>query len=775
MTESMQYARLSTRTGEPLMLLGAAVTGDLDGPLFEARLEQRFHNPADRHVEIVYTFVLPFGAVLLDVEVVLGGRRLGGAVIEKKAAQADYEDALAEGNAAILLEHNHDGSYSLELGNLAPDEDCTITIRYAQALRFEQRGLRLLVPTVIAPRYGDAVHDGGLAPHQATETSLSAEYPFDLCLRLHGELAGARIASPSHPIRIAHTSEAAAGILEVSLAREASLDRDFILVIDQLRQDSIAVLGPDATTPGARALVASFCPRIEADGPAALAVKLLVDCSGSMGGDSIAAARRALQAIAGQLRDGDRFSLSRFGSRVEHRSRSLWKLTEATRLAARRWIGALEADLCGTEMRGALESTFALEHRGRSDVLLITDGEIHAIDRVIEAARSSGHRVFVVGIGSSPVESHLRRIAEATGGACDFVAPGEAVEPAVLRMFARLRSPHLSALTLDWPAGCTPTWVSPLPTAIFDADTVTVFALLPGPLEGSLGLHGRRGDAQGPEPLGSIMLDDQPQASDMSSRLVAAARVDRLLASASANLASDGTDESDASRESEDLRTQATRLAVSYRLVSECSSFLLVEERAEADKPADMPVLHKVPQMMPAGWSGAGSVGDHLSIDRLIVNTSMAPTPNAYRRPSRIHPAPDAGLDLFELPQLPELRDGHLTPLGFATWLRGKPRTDWPSTYDGLRSAHIDARLIDWLELVIAARQDGAWPEAEVVAAFVEWMSRHGSGDAPASQADASGATGELLAKIGAALAGMDTTDWPKEILSAQALDTVTG
>lgn len=162
-----------------------------------------------------------------------------------------------------------------------------------------------------------------------------------------------------------------------------------------------------------------------------------------MAGDSIEAAKRALQAVVSQLSPEDKFSLSRFRSTVSHRSRGLWPVTEATKLAAQRWVGVLEADLGGTEMESALASTFNLDSASGADVLLVTDGQISDIDGTIEAARVSGHRLFVVGVGSSPAESHLRLLAEATGGACDFVAAGEAVEPAVMRMFARLRSPRL--------------------------------------------------------------------------------------------------------------------------------------------------------------------------------------------------------------------------------------------------------------------------------------------------------------------------------------------
>ena len=409
--DQRECARLETRDGQQVNLLGVKLSGDLRGLMFEASVEQRFCNPGNTNMEVVYSFPLPWGAVLLGVDVVLGDKHLTGAVVEKKRAEARYEEAISEGNAAIMLEKNHDHSYSLNLGNLAAREHCTITLRYAHTLQFEQRGLRLLIPTVIAPRYGDAEQDGGLLPHQAPSHSLLAEHPFALELRLHGDLAQARVASPSHPVGVAHARAEEGGVLTVSLARQASLDRDFVLVIDQLAHDSMAIAARDSVASGAVAILASFCPRIAVQGGASTAVKILVDCSGSMAGDSINAAKRALQAVVRQLGDGDRFSLSRFGDTVEHRSRGLWKTTETTQLAAQRWVGALKADLGGTEMEAALTSTFALAQTVSSDILLVTDGEISAIDRTIASAKHSGHRLFIMGIGSSPAETHLRRLA----------------------------------------------------------------------------------------------------------------------------------------------------------------------------------------------------------------------------------------------------------------------------------------------------------------------------------------------------------------------------
>lgn len=729
---NQEHACLFTQEGEPVTLLGVTFTGHVRGVILEACVAQRFANPTDHALELVYSFPLPWGAVLLGVDVVLGECVLTGAVVEKRQAEAQYEDALADGNAAIMLERNGDRSYSLNLGNLAAGEHCTITLRYAQLMQFEQQSLRLMIPTVIAPRYGDAERAGGLMLHQIPSHSLTVEHPFELSVHLHGELAQTRVASPSHRIAVVLGQVDAQQVLTVSLARTESLDRDFVLVVDQLAHDSLAITGRDMVEPEGVAVLASFCPQLPAKDDAGITVKILVDCSGSMMGDSIAAAKRALQAIVRQLDTPDRFALSRFGGTVQHRSRGLWKTTETTRLAAQRWVSGLDADLGGTEMEAALGSTFQIAQGAGSDVLLVTDGQIRSIDHTIATAKASGHRVFVVAIGSSPAESHLRRLAEASGGSCDFVAPGEAVEPAVLRMFTRLRSSRLSELKLVWPTGVTPLWVSPLRTAVFNGDSVNVCALLPQAAQGEVSLWGYVNGQPDPQEIGRSSLPAPLTDTDTPSRLVASARVEHL-PQAEHTIAS----------------ALAPALAVKYQLVTEHTNFLLVHERAMSEKAIDMPQLYKVPQMMPAGWGGLGRVMHQPSID--LANISFLrrdsvglSTPSVWRSGSSSRAAlrfsrlpPD--LDTIELPsflrakrQSQDQTDARywtasdqytgLTPLGVCEWLRINPEMEWPTTYEGLRHMGLGNWVVEWLELAVAHEGAVLHAEAEVVRAFLQLL-----------------------------------------------------
>ena len=582
-------ATLRNSQGAPLILKDVAITGELRGAMFEAHVRQTFSNPTNTHAEVVYSFPLPWGATLLGVEVQLGQVKLNGTVVAKAQAAEQYEETLSKGDAAIMLERGNDGNYVLHLGNLAPGEQCVIDMHYGQLLQFEQGGLRLAIPTVIAPRFGDAVREGGLAPYQVPETDLLTEYGFNLTLKLHGDLVNARIASPSHPISVARNS--AADVVTIALTQQSYLDRDFILVLDQLAQCSVATVAPDYVDEKTFVATASFSPSIPNAKAQNTAVKILVDCSGSMSGGSIQAARRALMAVVKKFNTGDKFSLSKFGSSVEHRSKSLWTTSEQSRLGAEKWIGELEADMGGTDMLDAIASTFALAHGSPCDVLLITDGQIHGIDAMIKKAKDSKHRVFSVGIGSSPSENLLRRLAVETNGACDFVAAGEAVEPAIVRMFNRLRSPAVTKVSVQWPEGFTPKLLTKVDSTAFEGDTLHASAWFHTKPTGRITLLGQLVGQSTVQELGSVEINEIPATSTALSRLAAAEHMQQFADT-----------------------TQATKLALDYQLVTEHTNFLMLHERSAEDKAPNMPELHKVKQMLPAGWGGAGMDQVHFMI-----------------------------------------------------------------------------------------------------------------------------------------------------------------
>ena len=137
----------------------------LHGLMAEVEVEQLYQNPQKTNIEAVYTFPLPLGAVLLGLEVEIAGKKLSGTVVEKKQAERDYENAVTDGNSAVMLEEAGPGLFTASLGNLMAGESAVIRYRYGLLLSWQGPRLRILLPTTIAPRYGDA-GAAGLQPHR---------------------------------------------------------------------------------------------------------------------------------------------------------------------------------------------------------------------------------------------------------------------------------------------------------------------------------------------------------------------------------------------------------------------------------------------------------------------------------------------------------------------------------------------------------------------------------------------------------------------------------
>jgi len=569
-------ATLTTASGTPVVLRSVKAVGRLSGLLLTMTLRQTFRNDEAAHIEVTYTFPLPWGAVLTGLEATLGDKRMSGQVMARQQAAQRYEKAVEQGDAPVMVEKNRDGSFTASLGSLKPGEEATVELSYAQVLNFEQGRVRLVVPTTIAPRYGDPVSDGGLLPHQAAQPDLLAEHAFGLELTLTGPLAQAQLSCPSHRV----TEQVVQDGVHIATTGAAWLDRDFVMLMEGLEGQSLAVAGPDpAAGEGHSALIASFCPQRASRPEAPLSLKILVDCSGSMGGDSIQQARAALRALAAGMRSEDRFSYSRFGS-APHLGLSARQASAQGLQELHAAIDRTDADLGGTEMGAAFEHVFDLSFpqapgAPEADVLVITDGAVWGVQDLLARTRRSGHRIYALGVGSAPAESLLSEVAQDTGGACEFVTPNEDMVAAMRRLLTRMRVASAIDMTLE--VAPAPLWCSPLPRRVAEDETVHVHLRLPARPGASPRL---RFDDQAVAPAEITWLPD-----DLVARIVAARQISHAA-----------------------VETDAAEIAERYQLVTDHTNLLLVFQRVEAEKTDGMPALRKVRPMMAAGSGAVGSV-----------------------------------------------------------------------------------------------------------------------------------------------------------------------
>jgi uncharacterized protein YegL len=190
-----------------------------------------------------------------------------------------------------------------------------------------------------------------------------------------------------------------------------------------------------------------------------VAVLPVLDVSGSMEGDKLAAARAALLRLVDHLGPGDHIGLVTFSSeaRVVH---PLVEVTQARRRTIRARIRALEAESstnlgAGVVAAADLVAEARLPAGVRPRMIVLTDGHANegsaltgpAIAALI-ADRASGLTVSAFGYGDDCDHELLGELAEARGGSYAYIRNPDVVLTAFGRELGGLMATYAAAVTI---------------------------------------------------------------------------------------------------------------------------------------------------------------------------------------------------------------------------------------------------------------------------------------------------------------------------------------
>src|SRR5690554_3730442 len=131
---SSSGAELVTVDGRSLPLVGARLTGEARGGIARCVLEQRFENRFEETLRVRYRMPLPADGAVSAYEFELAGRVIAGRVHRKAEARERFEQAVAAGQTAALLEQDRADIFTQEIGNLLPGEALIARITIDQRL-----------------------------------------------------------------------------------------------------------------------------------------------------------------------------------------------------------------------------------------------------------------------------------------------------------------------------------------------------------------------------------------------------------------------------------------------------------------------------------------------------------------------------------------------------------------------------------------------------------------------------------------------------------------
>ena len=424
---------------------------------FTSRVEitQEFINKERNPIECVYFFPVEEEAAVVEFTAELEGRKIRTEVREKEEARQEYNQGVQNRQTAVLLEETKPDIFEVLVGHLSPGSGCRIVITYLTEIPVEEKRTKLTIPTTVAPRYTPGIdrstQAGKIAAIQHDFNS-PVQMKFQLEVLMQTEIT--TIQSPSHLLtpstrkRVMDYYQATVGLSGVT----TDMDRDIIVYIESEEPNKPKVL-IEKKEDGSSLAMLSFVPEFKLADHQVEAV-FLVDCSGSMSGQSISLAKEALQVFLHSLPVNSFFNIIIFGSSYQvlyHESRhyddkSLKDATES--------VALISANLGGTEIYQPLEMILQkpLMASHARQVFVLTDGQVSNSSACIDLVKrnNSNNRVFTLGVGSSADRHLVKGMARAGMGTSAFTTLGEPIAPKIINQLKNACQPCISDVSVKW-------------------------------------------------------------------------------------------------------------------------------------------------------------------------------------------------------------------------------------------------------------------------------------------------------------------------------------
>eukprot|EP01105_Mastigella_eilhardi_P025760 TRINITY_DN7111_c0_g1_i1.p1 TRINITY_DN7111_c0_g1~~TRINITY_DN7111_c0_g1_i1.p1 ORF type:complete len:835 (+),score=180.17 TRINITY_DN7111_c0_g1_i1:81-2585(+) len=427
---------------------GAKYVVDIIDFAAQVTLKQRFENVEENAIEAVYEFVLDGRASVTDFAAYVDGREIKGVLKEKQAAKDKYDDAIAGGGGAYLLEEDKEkpNVFSVSVGNLPPKKEVLIAITYVVEADVTDDGqIRFTIPGApsnqaeMSPPSGKSIYE-----KDVTSGGVGITATFNMSSNIKC------ITSKTHPIMFELGDEPTTAT--VSLAGEVPAQTADFEILVKTADLNKAMSKVQEVGDGSKIAMLGFAPQLDCD--ARTECIFLVDRSGSMDGASIEAVRNTLQIFLRSLPEGTLFNIVGFGSsHFKLFDRSV-EYNDTNLTVATKHVSKMAADLGGTEILPPLMMLFKEKPIPGipRQIFLLTDGQVSNSVECIKAVRDNAGttRIFTFGIGSGVDRELVFGMAKAGEGYCELIQDSQSMNTKVLRQLERALKPALTDITINW-------------------------------------------------------------------------------------------------------------------------------------------------------------------------------------------------------------------------------------------------------------------------------------------------------------------------------------
>ena len=588
------------------------VKAEISGFISRVVVTQQFENPFKEKIEAVYTFPLPQNAAVDDMTMIVGERTVRGKILPREEAQAVYDAAKASGKIASLLDQERPNIFTQSVANILPGNEIKITISYVETLSYVNGAYEFVFPMVVGPRYVPGSPTGrrrgnGFAPDtnrvpdasritpNSPPPAMRSGHDISLDVTLDAGLILDDVNSKTHVVDIERTDAHSARLR----LREGSTipNKDFVLRYDVAgRTIQDALLTHRSDKGGYFTLILQPPDRVTAEDVRPKELVFVLDTSGSMEGFPIEKAKETMKLALDSLYPSDTFNLITFAGDTEILFSKPVPATRANLKRAQAFLNSRSGS-GGTEMMTAIKA--ALEPSDDQShiriVCFMTDGYVgDDMEIISEVQKHPNARVFSFGIGDAVNRFLLDKMAEVGRGEVEYVDLNDDGSAAARRFHERVRNPLLTDISIEWNnLPVVDVYPQRIPD-LFGAKPLVLTGRFTSAGRGTIRLKGKMGGSDFVREI-PVELPETMALHDVLAPLWARARVDNLMNEDYAGAQSGNM--------RADLKDTITQLGIEYRLMTQFTSFVAVEEVIVTD--GGQPRRIDVPVEIPHGMADA--------------------------------------------------------------------------------------------------------------------------------------------------------------------------
>lgn len=420
-----------------LALKKVKITGNVIGKFGSFEIEQVYKNNTKDVLEVGYTFPIVETATVVGFEINVGDKVLKGKCKEKGGAKKEYQKNIVKGNSAYMMEQETNNIFKISVGKIDRDEEVKVKIQYIDKFEIIDNKIQVLIPTLVTPRYKSNITDKLVYG--------KVDHTIDFNINIIKSLNRKSIYCPSHKINVIDEDKT-----ERVEVLNYDLSKDFKLQIE-LKSELSSNAITSKTKDEKDMIYLSFMPEIlDSYEDSEKEYLFIIDVSGSMMGEKLDETKRAVIECLKQLDVGDKFNIIPFESQFEAMNIKSIEYNEENMKKAIEYINKLKP-LGGTEILNPIK--FALYEKEKDKIILLfTDGQVGNEDEIIRFVENNVNRsrIFPFGIDTNVNSSFIKQLAKAGNGKAELIQPNEKIDDKIIRTFARIQTPLLEELTIDY-------------------------------------------------------------------------------------------------------------------------------------------------------------------------------------------------------------------------------------------------------------------------------------------------------------------------------------